>query len=107
MITYLLLTPKVDDQHSSEPAMKVLNDLSREVTDCWYSLGIQLGVKETALANIDGNNPQHTSPQQKAFKMLVTWYDLGSATYGELAEALKHVGKDRLAKEYCAADKCK
>ena len=87
--------------------MKVLNDLSREVTDCWYSLGIQLGLKDTTVANIDGNNQQNLSPQHKAYKMLLTWRDRGSATYGRLAEALKHVGKGGLADKYCAADKCK
>ena len=82
--------------------MKVLNDLSREATDCWEDLGIVLGLKKTKIDIIDGNNSQYTSPQQKTLEMLVAWRDLGSRTYGQLAEALKHVGKGRLAEKYCS-----
>ena len=100
-------TSNIDYHHSSEPTIAVLDDLSGEVTRCWESLGIQLGVKETTIDNISGNNIQHTSPKQKAFQMLKAWRDMGSATYGELGKALKHVDMVLLANKYCAADKSK
>ena len=89
------------------PAIRVLDDLSGEVTGCWYSLGIHLGVKEETIDDIRGNNNEHPRPKQKAFEMLKAWRDMGSATYGELGRALKHVDKGLLANKYCAVDKSK
>ena len=90
-----------------KPSVKLLNDLSGEVTECWESLAIDLEVKAGTIDNIRVNNIQFPSPKQKAFQALIAWRHMASATYGELGRALKHVDKSPLANKYCAADKSK
>ena len=79
--------------------------MAKEITDDWESLGIQLGVKEAKIRDIRGNNVQFPRPVQKAFQMLMAWYDKGDATYRKLEEALTAEDKGRLVKKYCRAHK--
>ena len=90
----------------SVPTVQVLDDLAKEITDCWKSLGRQLGVDQKKIESI---SLQGIKPDDKAFEMLKVWRDKGGryATYGKLAEALKHVGMGRLAEKYCRPDKNK
>ena len=51
--------------------------------------------------NIQGNNVQFPSPKEKAYQVLIAWYDMGESSIGELAEVLKALGKDRLVEKHC------
>ena len=80
--------------------MVELDNLSKRITKCWASLGIHLGVNEDVLDGITVNNVQYPSPEEKALKMLKTWYEKRKAsTIGELAAALREVSKGRLAEQ--------
>ena len=92
---------KVDEKNpDNEPTVKVLDDLSKEITTCWKSLGRKLDVKECDIDCIVGN-PRFPREDEKAMEMLKKWLNLGSATYVKLAEALTEVDMGRLAKKYC------
>ena len=92
----------------SVPTIKKLDNLAKEIPTCWKSLGIQLGVDESKIDSIS-LSIQHIEPDHKAIEMLKEWRNKGGryATYGKLAEALKHVGMGRLAEKYCRPDKNK
>jgi len=70
------------------------------VVDCWYRLGIQLGVTEDDLNVIEQNYPRDAKMQRA--KMFGTWLrsDI-SATYEKLIKALMVVGKLSLAEKLC------
>lgn len=102
------MEPKVDDQNSNVPTHQVLNDLAKEITECWESLGTQLAVDQAKLECIRQDNVQMASPDRKAFEMLKVWREKDcSSTYRELENALKHEGKVLLAEKYCGAYKGK
>ena len=88
------------------PTVQVLDDLAKEITTCWQSIGRHLGVSQRTIESIS-MSVQHIRPEHKAFEMLNAWRDQGesSSTHRRLAEALRHVHKDRLAEKYCEADK--
>ena len=94
------------DPDCSVPTVKVLDDLAKEISSCWESLGRQLGVDQSKIESI---SHQHIIPDNKAFEMLKVWRnkDGRHATYDKLAEALTHVGMGRLAEKYCRPDKNK
>ena len=84
----------------SVPNADELNDLSKYISQSWYSLGLKLELSSAKLDEIEGNNAQYPNPAQKAYRMLRAWHDKGSAsTYVKLADALRKVGKDGLAEE--------
>ena len=84
----------------SIPSADEIYDLSKDISQCWDSLGLKLGVSSAKLDEIEGNNLQYPNPAQKAYRMLRAWHDKGSAsTYGKLADALRKVGKAGLAEE--------
>ena len=89
----------------SEPSEHALNNLAKEITYFWESLGRQLGVKEANIQCIRANNVQFPSPEDKAFQILMAWYDKGDSTYRKLEEALTAEDKGRLVKKYCRAEK--
>ena len=89
----------------SEPSEDVLNNLAKEITDFWESLGRQLGVKQANIQCICSNNVQFPNPEQKAFQMLMAWYDMGDSNYRTLEKALTAEDKGRLVKKYCRAHK--
>ena len=61
-------------------------------------MGVQLGVDMDMIKCIQENNTQWPSPQEKAFQMLLTWHEKGSAsTTEQLIAALIHVGRQDLA----------
>ena len=88
----------------SEPSEDVLNNLAKEITHFWESLGKRLGVKRAKIQCIRVDNGQFPSPEQKAFQMLMAWHDKGDATYRILEEALTAEDKGSLVKKYCRAD---
>ena len=80
----------------SEPTLRELSELP--VVDCWYRLGIQLGVTEDDLDTIEQNYPRDAKICR--LKMFGSW--LGSdtsATYAKLIKALVEVGKPSLAEK--------
>ena len=84
-----------------EPSLQVLNNLAKEITGCWYVLGVELGVDGANLDNIR-HDITHLSPREKAFAMLQKWYDQGtSSDYAKLAQALVSEDKRYLAEKYC------
>ena len=96
-----------DEQSSSRPTVEVLDDVAQEITACWERLGRKLGLEQGTIDDILANNVQHPVPRMKAFEMLKTWYNKGGSTYGELANALKHVGMGRVAETFCGTHKGK
>ena len=90
------------------PTVQVLDDLAKEITTCWESIGRHLGVGQPTIDCIS-MSLQHIRPEQKAFQMLNAWRDQGSlrssSTHRRLAEALRHVHMDRLAEKYCESEK--
>ena len=77
-----------------------LDDLSKDVSKIWKSLGLKLGVSSGELDDIEENYAQYPNPAKKAYQMLNVWCDKGSgSTYGKLADALRKVGKDGLAED--------
>ena len=84
---------------ASKPTVEELDDLSKDISKCWTSLGLKLGVSSGKLEEIE-ENAQYHNPAKKAHNMLKAWHDKGSAsTYGKLADALRKVGKAGLAEE--------
>ena len=81
-----------------EPTLRELSELP--VVDCWYRLGIQLGITEDDLDVIEQNYPRDAKMQRS--KMFGTWLrsDI-SATYEKLIKALVVVGKLSLAEKLC------
>jgi len=70
------------------------------VVDCWYRLGIQLGVTEDDLDVIEQNYPRDAKMHRS--KMFGIWLRSDtSATYEKLIKALVVVEKTSLAKELC------
>ena len=107
-MTFYADSPPVEERNidpDSEPSPAVLNNLSKEITGCWESLGRRLGVNEAKVQCIRADNVQFPSPEQKAFEMLMAWYDNCDPTYRKLEEALTAEDKRRLVKKYCRADK--
>ena len=96
---------KINIDPDSEPSEDVLNNLAKEIPYFWESLGRQLGVKQANIQCICSNNVQFPNPEQKAFQMLMAWYDKGDSTYSKLEKALTAEDKGRLVKKYCRADK--
>ena len=84
------------------PSLKELDNLAREICDCWKSLGHQLDVDPEEIKNISLDNVQYNNVVRKAFAMLEKWYDKGSSsTYEALALGLKKVQKQALVEKYC------
>ena len=82
----------------SEPTLRELSELP--VVDCWYRLGIQLGVTEDNLDVIEQNYPRDAKMCRS--KMFSTWLRSdSSAIYEKLIKALVLVGKQSLAGELC------
>lgn len=73
--------------------------MSNNIIDCWFSLGIQLGVSDGTLTGIQTNNVEFPSPKAKAFKMLKSWQD-GGGTRAQLAKALRKQHKGLFAKKF-------
>ena len=87
---------------NSEPSFEVLDDLSKEITTVWDSVGRQLGLEEATIECIEENNVQHARPNRKAYEMIKSWKQKGtSVTYKELGRVLKHLGNQILAEKYC------
>ena len=98
--------PVKDIYPNSEPSIKDLDDLSKEITTVWESIGRHLGLEEAKIECIRENNVQCASPERKAFEVLNAWRQKGtSVTYKELGRVLKHLGKTNLAQKYCEAGK--
>ena len=83
-----------------------LDDLSKEITTYWKTLGRHLGVGEYVLEGITVNNVQYPSPDEKATEMLKIWHNQGDSTYRQLTAALRKVGKRRLAKRFEVSNWC-
>ena len=83
------------------PTFEELDDLSRQITGFWASLGRKLGVREEELDCILANNTQFVSPPSKAYQMLKAWKNQGkSATCEQLARSLRALSKGRLAEHF-------
>ena len=81
-----------------EPSLRELSELP--VVDCWYRLGIQLGVTKNELDVIERNHPRDAKRWQ--LEMFDTWLRSdSSATYERLIKALVLVGKQSLAEMLC------
>ncbi|XP_044183523.1 uncharacterized protein LOC114977245 isoform X2 [Acropora millepora] len=93
-----------DESNRSAPTDEVLEDLSRDITSFWKSLGHKLKVPNTKIDEIQADNVQYPSVTEKAFQMLMAWKELRSdaATITELSRALKALGKNRTEKEHCS-----
>ena len=108
VFTFYTDSPPVEERNidpDSEPSENALNNLSKEIPYSWESLGRRLGVKETKIRCIRADNVQFPSPEDKAFQMLMAWYDMGDSNYRTLEKALTAEDKGRLVKKYCRADK--
>ena len=70
------------------------------MVDCWYRLGIQLGVTEDNLDVIEQNYPRDVKMCRS--KMFSTWLRSdSSAAYKKLIKALLEVDKTSLAETLC------
>ena len=88
----------VSESVDLEPSLRELSELP--VVDCWYRLGIQLGVTKNELDVIEQNHPRDAKRWQ--LEMFDTWLRSdSSATYEKLIKALALVGKRSLAGELC------
>ena len=96
---FLQLFPNNDVVISeSTPTLRDLSELP--VVDCWYRLGIQLGVTEDDLNAIEQNYPRDAKLCR--LKMFGTWLRSDtSANYAKLIKALVVVGKPSLAEKIC------
>ena len=84
------------------PSEEVLDDLSGDVVNFWKSLGRKLKVPNADIEEIQTDHVQYPGIKDKSFQMLMVWVDRGeSVTFNELSRALKALGKNRLAKQYC------
>ena len=108
VFTFYTDSPPVEERNidpDSEPSENALNNLAKEIPYSWESLGRRLGVKETKIRCIRADNVQFPSPEDKAFQMLMAWYDMGDSNYRTLEKALTAEDKGRLVKKYCRAHK--
>ena len=70
------------------------------MVDCWFLLGIQLGVTEDDLDAIEQNYPKDAKMCRT--KMFSAWLRSdSSATYEKLIKALLEVDKTSLAEKLC------
>lgn len=65
-----------------------LNDISEEVGNCWYGVGLRLGISAAKLDNID---VEKTGNREKARAILIRWKrkEGRNATVGKLADVLE------------------
>ena len=83
------------------PPVPTLRELSKlPVANCWYRLGVQLGIPDNELDVIEQNYPRDTRMCQS--KMFGVWLRNESApTYVKMVKALVAVDKTSLAEELC------
>ena len=80
-----------------------LKDLVLIQTTEWYDLGLQLGIEDTKLEEIESNNPKSVRTCRR--EMFKAWLRITpSPSYQQLVEALQTVGEtseaDHLCKKY-------
>lgn len=92
----------VKEKGERTPSEEVLDDLSGDVVNFWKSLGRKLKVPNADIEEIQTDHVQYPGIKDKSFQMLMVWVDRGeSVTFNELSRALKALGKNRLAQQYC------
>lgn len=86
----------------TSPSEELLDDLSREIAAFWKPLGRKLKIPNENIEEIQADNVQYPSVREKAFQMLMVWFQSGkSVTFTDLSKALKALGKNRIAQKYC------
>lgn len=75
---------------------KVLNKTAEEIGDDWKKLARELDVKDSAIANINSEDPQL---YEKAYRVLQKWQQKHGYSGGKekLIEALREIGRNDLA----------
>lgn len=75
-----------------------LNDISEEVGNCWYNVGLSLGISAAKLENID---VEKKANREKALAMLIKWKwkEGRNATVGKLADVLEKVERKDIAEK--------
>ena len=88
-----------------EPSDRELNELAGKIGTKWNNLGLQLGICQDVLNEIETNG------KDRPYEMLRRWRETTSSTalYRDLYHALRHnrVGLDNVAKEFCGKEKPK
>lgn len=79
----------------------LLDELSKDIIDCWKSLGRKLEVKNSKLMAIHRDHVNYEDVREKAFAMLVSWKDsCVDATAHHLKSKLVEQGKVATANQY-------
>ena len=74
---------------------KELEEVSREICDCWRRLAIRLDIDQTRVKHIQSRNEELSV---KAFRCLWAWSEAGeNVSKATLADALRKENKNRLA----------
>ena len=75
-----------------------LNDISEEVGNCWYDVGLRLGISAANLEKID---VEKTGNREKARAILIGWkWNEGrTATVGKLADVLEKEERKDIVKK--------
>ena len=88
-----------------EPSDLELNELAGKIGTKWNNLGLQLGICQDVLNEIETNG------KDRPYEVLLRWRDTtpSTALYRDLYRALCHnrVGLDNMAKEFCGKEKPK
>ena len=86
----------------SKPSDLELNDLAGKIGTKWNNLGLQLGILQDVLDEIE------TNAKDKPYRMLLRWKNttMSATPYSELYHALCHfrVGFTNMAKEVCCKE---
>ena len=96
------------NQLTFHPGTCDIENLSRELADIsgqeWFNLGIQLGIKDSILRNIETN---HRDVQRCKTEMLGVWLQNDPTNpWKKLATTLENMGKKVLAQRIVQLGKC-
>ena len=82
---------------------KELDEVSREICDCWRRLAIRLDIDQTRVKHIQSRNEELSV---KAFRCLWAWREAGeNVSKATLADALRKENKNRLASRICPPER--
>ena len=84
---------------SSKPTLKDINKYN-ELDEKWYSIGIELGLDDEEL---DDMEEKYSDPHRRTIKMFSNWLKKGEVpTYKKLIRALVNVDKTNVAESICS-----
>ena len=88
----------------STPTEEELEDLAQECIPFYKPLGRKLGIPNSKIQEISMDHLNNGTIREKAVQVLLEWVDKQSAeaTHGALSKALRALGKERLAQEFCS-----